>query len=87
MLGEEELAGAHDPELVRHLVASHHGCARPFFPVPEGSSLADPVVRLDGGVAERFWALTRRYGWYGLAYLEAILRLADHRQSESEAAG
>ncbi len=87
LLGEEELAGAHDPELVRHLVASHHGCARPFFPVPEGSSLADPVVRLDGGVAERFWALTRRYGWYGLAYLEAILRLADHRQSESEAAG
>jgi CRISPR-associated endonuclease/helicase Cas3 len=84
MLEDQELATAYDPGLVRHLIASHHGCARPFFPVPEGPSPADPVVRLDGGVAERFWALTRRYGWYGLAYLEAVLRLADHRQSEWE---
>lgn len=100
-LRAEALARGCDWDLVLHLVASHHGFARPFAPVAEND--ADPVDvalvhrgvalaarsdnglhQADSGIADRFWCLVRRYGWYGLAYLETILRLADHRRSEEE---
>jgi CRISPR-associated endonuclease/helicase Cas3 len=90
--GEEPLN-----DLVLHLVASHHGHARPLAPICEdpdpprvSGKLGDTALslssderrswiahRVDSGLAERFWRLTRRYGWWGLAYLEAILRLGD----------
>jgi len=85
-----------DFDLLLHLVGSHHGRCRPFAPIVED---ADPcevrykewdcasnhgLERPGSGICERFWRLTRRYGWYGLAYLEAIVRLSDHRQSQAE---
>lgn len=89
-------AAGMDWDLLLHLVASHHGQCRPFAPFIEDpdpvevtfeswtASSAHGLERASSGVSERFWKLTRRYGWYGLAYLEALLRLADHRRSEEE---
>jgi CRISPR-associated endonuclease/helicase Cas3 len=61
----------------------------PLAPDSDGAvtlahSSATGLEHLGAGVADRFWFLTRRHGWWGLAFLEALLLLADHRQSEAE---
>ncbi len=99
----ELLARASDPDLVLHLVGSHHGWGRPFAPAHDDpderevaldfdghhlvASTRHGLARLDSGVSDRYWRLVESYGWWGLAWLEAILRLADHRASESEQKG
>ncbi|MGE0159834.1 MAG: type I-U CRISPR-associated helicase/endonuclease Cas3 [Gemmatimonadales bacterium] len=74
-------------DLALHAVAAHHGRARPHFPTVE---CFDPEVRDDviaaivREVPIRFDRLQRRYGRWGLAWLESILRVADVLGSEEE---
>lgn len=67
-------------DLVLHLVGAHHGRARPHFPTreaydPERGDLACDDVARD--VPRRFARLQRKYGRWGLAYLESLVRSAD----------
>jgi CRISPR-associated endonuclease/helicase Cas3 len=87
-------------DLVEYLVGTHHGRGRPFAPVvkdPEPEAVvvdceghclsASPdhrLWRLASGWTDLFWRLVRRYGYWGLAYLEAVLILADHARSREE---
>ena len=84
-------AGEVDPDLIIHLVASHHGYGRPLLPPVADLAPLDIDVNQDGitygqlssadvidwdGPA-RFARLCERYGRWGLALLESIVRLAD----------
>jgi CRISPR-associated endonuclease/helicase Cas3 len=87
-------------ELVRYLVGTHHGRGRAMHPTAfedRGTAIACVVGdrplnflgkpgldALEAAWPELFSKLQDEYGPWGLAYLEAILRLADHRRSEDE---
>ncbi len=93
------IGSANDHELVLYLIGTHHGYGRPWFPAIndvhyDGTDvfLFDGVeaksdyetTSIDSGWIDMVNRLGHRYGWWQLAYLEMLLRLADHRQSEKE---
>lgn len=49
--------------------------------VTAAERLEKPAHALDSGIAERFWQMTRHHGWWGIALLETVLRLADQTAS------
>jgi CRISPR-associated endonuclease/helicase Cas3 len=67
-------------DLVLHLIAAHHGRARPHFGQDEAIDLERPQDDAESLAKEtprRFARLQRHYGRWGLAYLESLLRAAD----------
>jgi CRISPR-associated endonuclease/helicase Cas3 len=78
-------------ELVLHLIAAHHGRARPHFPADEAfdpDRKEDVAAAIAREVPCRFARLQRRYGRWGLAYLESLIRAADALASAAgDAAG
>jgi CRISPR-associated endonuclease/helicase Cas3 len=72
-------------DIVLHIVAAHHGRARPHFPADEifdytSDSLGE-LVSLATEIPRRFARLQERFGRWGLAWLESILRAADYAAS------
>ncbi len=105
----DRLPSGVDLDLTLHLVATHHGYGRPWFPAdrddrnPEKiridleNELFPPELGITGDVTveaessdgimafdqpDRLDRLRRKYGFWGLSYLEALLRLADVSISE-----
>lgn len=80
-----------DADLVTHLIVSHHGHARPLLPPivdPHSEAIHATIdgttVTIGGQTRQVDWAHPARfeklcdtYGWWGLALLETIVRLAD----------
>jgi CRISPR-associated endonuclease/helicase Cas3 len=88
-----------DADLVMHLVLSHHGFGRPLVaPVRDTTattceatidgvqvSVSADLSETDWDQPSRFRRCCERYGYWGLALLEAIVRQADHLASSQDA--
>jgi CRISPR-associated endonuclease/helicase Cas3 len=79
---EFKALSAGDQDLVLHLIAAHHGFARPVIGT-SGCDDAPPsmIEERARAVALRFARLSRRWGPWGLAWWEALMRAADQTAS------
>jgi CRISPR-associated endonuclease/helicase Cas3 len=84
---EAELSALGYRDLVLHLIAAHHGRARPHFPAAEVFDPNYPASECDlvaSAVPDRFASLQKRHGRWTLAWIEAIVRAADAIASQPE---
>jgi CRISPR-associated endonuclease/helicase Cas3 len=71
-------------ELILHLIATHHGRGRPHYPADEAVDPEHREIRaaeIAREVPRRYARLQRKYGRWGLAWLESLLRAADAEAS------
>jgi CRISPR-associated endonuclease/helicase Cas3 len=96
---EALLSRSSDADCVLYLIGTHHGRGRSLMPdiEDEGASISvsvgNSVIEFHGsprlgaigsGWPDLFWKINRRYGAWGDAYLETVLRLADWLRSAEE---
>ena len=71
-------------ELALHLIAAHHGHARPAIGIDGCDGLPPSAAEARAyEVGRRFVGLQRQWGPWGLAWWEALLRAADQRASRA----
>ena len=64
-----------------HLIAAHHGYARPLLRTDGAEEPPTRLVQRAQEIALRFVQLDQRWGPWGLAWWEALLRAADQQAS------
>ncbi len=74
-------------DLCLHLIASHHGFARPLLRTDGCDAPPSLLVARAQAIALRFTRVERRFGPWGLAWLEAVLRAADQQASRQNDEG
>ena len=76
---DPRLANHTNRELILHLIAAHHGWGRPSFEPAayDRSRPASVCEEVAHEAALRFARLQRRYGWWQLAFLEALVKCVD----------
>ncbi|HIC90293.1 MAG TPA: hypothetical protein EYP04_12945 [Anaerolineae bacterium] len=79
------IANHPERDLILHLIAAHHGWARPHFE-PEAFDHENFTTKDNRNAAaeamRRFGQLQQRFGRWGLAWLESLLRCADALASQ-----
>ena len=80
---DTEIAVHPERDLILHLISAHHGWGRPHFRREPRGRADDPARTTDENqreiieAARRFARVQRRFGRWGLAWLESLLRCAD----------
>jgi len=80
-----EIDNRAERELAMHLIAAHHGHARPHFDPKAFDHERSSTQANEDAAAEvmrRFGQLQHRFGRWGLAWLESLLRCADVAASQ-----
>ena len=72
-------------ELALHLIASHHGQARPVIGIKGADDLPPRHAATEGlAIAQRYARQQRIWGPWGLAWWESLLRSANYRASRAQ---